>query len=118
MYTANPELDAVRHADEQDSISSAHEFVCARLHQALTQDVMRATQLAEVRPPYRAWTGGTQHMTALDAIEESLDDYRVTPALVAVLQKSTCHLVAELREAIAQQYIQAHAHKLEPGDMQ
>ena len=116
MYTANPEIDAVRHIDEQERISSAQEFVEGRIRQALMQDVMHTDDLHSAAIPYRDWLDGLQTMTLADAVGESLGEDKVMAKVLAVLQKSACPLVAELREAIAQDYIDSHAVKLEPGD--
>jgi hypothetical protein len=117
IYTSNPVADAEAHEARSEAQDAAHDFVCGRIRQTLTQDVRHVETLTELTLPYWSWARDTcEHMTAPEAIGETLDASDVLKAISLVIQKSDCPHVAALREAIAQSYIKDHAHKLHPSD--
>lgn len=122
FQSPNPHRDAEAHEDMTEAQDGAHEFVCGRIRQALTVDIMHVKNIEHVAVPFASYPEGVWHNNArevsADYISESLadDSEDFSEILSAILQKSTCPHVAKLREAMADFWIKSYAHKLSPND--
>ncbi|GAB3358939.1 MULTISPECIES: hypothetical protein [Giesbergeria] len=116
FYTANPELDAARHEDAMEAAqeATAHEYqqVAADIRYLFTELVMTAPLMRLTAPQLRSTGSGILPVPIIEAIDDSLTYSKPHDALMAVIAQSQCPLVAHLREALAQHWIDHHAQDL------
>ena len=110
MYKAHPERDALAHDDAQEAAQEATEAALAQItadiQQLFTQDI-RTVPIERLTAPC---LGGVPQRRMDVPMNEALDSalcYSVPNArLMAVLAGSDCPLVAELRAAMAAQWVE------------
>ena len=106
--TTNPHHDAEFHEDALQASDDAHEYVCARIHQTMTQDVQHVESLQDL-------------CIADENVEEivcdALQDEAVLGELYIVLMRSRCEHVADLRQAICEEFTKRKASKINPSQL-
>lgn len=106
--TANPHYDAERHEDALQASDDAHEYVCARIHQTLTQNVQHIESLQDL---YIA------EENVEEIVCDALQDEMVLNELYIVLMHSRCEHVADLRQAIYKEFTKRKASKINPSQL-
>jgi len=89
----------------------------ADLHAELTNDMQRA--LAGLQNAVPSFAGGTSTAlprevlkSAADEVVEALDYMETAEALMLVLKDSACPLVAKLRRAVVDRYVESNADSI------
>ncbi|SEQ21861.1 hypothetical protein [Giesbergeria anulus] len=115
FYTANPEIDAARHDDylerQQNASAYAYEQVAAQIRSTFTEGVT-VQPLHTLKVPTLRWDGEVMQMSAIEAIDDSLTYTGPHDALMEVMAKSACPLVATLRAMLAKHWIEMYAEKI------
>lgn len=117
-YTANPELDAARHEDAmeaaQEASASKYQQVASDIRCLFAEQVMAVPLMCLTAPLVNSGMFGRANfpIPVIEAIDDSLTYDKPHDALMAVIAQSKCPLVAQLREALAQHWIDQHAKDL------
>ena len=108
MMTTNPHYDAECHEDALQASDDAHEYVCARIHQTMTQDVQHVESLQDL---YIA------EENVEEIVCDALQDEMVLNELYIALMRSRCEHVADLRQAICEEFTKRKASKINPSQL-
>lgn len=118
LYTANPELDAARNEDAleaaQEASASKYQQASADIRYMFTEQVMAEPLMRLTAPLVNSGMFGRANfpIPVIEAIDDSLTYDKPHDALMAVIAQSKCLLVAQLREVLAQHWIDQHAKDL------
>ena len=115
-------LDAIEHAAAVDAVreaadkrlADAEREVKAQITEVLTK-LIRTTSHKFLSIPYVTYKGQAVRIGMYPVSEVIVDEVssgKPLDALMAVMERSDCPLVAELRQVIADRYIYMHADEL------